>query len=84
MALLTADELGQKLKLHPRTIMAMARRREIPGSKIGKQWFFREDEVFEAGRPRVKARTLVQLSPQDRARIHAQRERVKDLLGHMS
>jgi excisionase family DNA binding protein len=38
--LLTVREAGEILRLHPRTVMNMARRGELPGCKIGKQWRF--------------------------------------------
>jgi excisionase family DNA binding protein len=37
---ITVQEAAQMLKLHPRTIMNMARRGEIPSTKIGRQWRF--------------------------------------------
>ncbi len=38
--LLTVREAGEILRLHPRTVMNMARRGQLPGCKIGKQWRF--------------------------------------------
>lgn len=79
--LLTAEELAARLKKHPRTIMRQARQRRIPGSKIGRDWYFDLAEVLAHGRPVVKARKVVRLSPQDRAAMDGQRTRVKQLMG---
>ena len=38
--LLTVQEAAELLRLHPRTVMNMAKRGDLPGSKIGKQWRF--------------------------------------------
>jgi len=38
--LITVQEAAEILRLHPRTVMNMAKRGELPGSKIGKQWRF--------------------------------------------
>lgn len=37
-ALLTADEVGAVLRLHPTTIKLLMRSGEIPGKKVGGQW----------------------------------------------
>lgn len=39
--LLDSDEAAALLKIHPKTLQRMARRREIPGIQIGKLWRFR-------------------------------------------
>lgn len=38
--LITVQEAAELLRVHPRTVMNMAKRGELPGSKIGKQWRF--------------------------------------------
>ena len=38
--LITVQEAAEILRLHPRTVMNMAKRGDLPGSKIGKQWRF--------------------------------------------
>ncbi len=37
-ALLTADEVGAVLRLHPTTVKLLMRSGELPGKKIGGQW----------------------------------------------
>lgn len=82
---LTAAQLAAELGKHPRTIMRLARTRKIPGSKIGRDWFFDRQEVLAAGRPAPeKPRKTVTLSPADRAVMNLQRLRVKSLLGKAS
>ena len=43
--LLDSDEVAQLLKIHPKTLQRMARRRQIPGVQIGKLWRFRRSEL---------------------------------------
>jgi excisionase family DNA binding protein len=43
--LLDSDGAAQLLKIHPKTLQRMARRREIPGVQIGKLWRFRRSEL---------------------------------------
>jgi len=45
--LITVQEAAELLRVHPRTVMNMAKRGELPGSKIGKQWRF-DLEAVEA------------------------------------
>lgn len=82
---LTAAQLAAELHKHPRTIMRQARERRIPGSKIGRDWYFDLAEVLAHGRPAPeKPRKPVTLSPADRAVMNMQRLRVKSLLGKAS
>ena len=43
--LLDSDGAAQLLRIHPKTLQRMARRREIPGVQIGKLWRFRRSEL---------------------------------------
>jgi excisionase family DNA binding protein len=43
--LLGSYEAAQLLKIHPKTLQRMARRRQIPGIQIGKLWRFRRSEL---------------------------------------
>ena len=36
--LITIEEAAQYLRFHPSTVYRLARRREIPAIKVGKQW----------------------------------------------
>lgn len=40
--IMTINELAQYLKFKPRTIYVKAKRGEIPGSRIGKNWRFQK------------------------------------------
>lgn len=37
---LTVEEAAQWLKVHPRTVQALARKGDLPGAKIGRRWVF--------------------------------------------
>lgn len=41
----TVEELAGYLKLQPETVRGMARRGELPGTKIGKVWRFRKSAI---------------------------------------
>lgn len=43
--LLDSDEAAHLLKIHPKTLQRMARRREILGVQIGRLWRFRRSEL---------------------------------------
>ena len=43
----TVDDVAAYLKLQPETIRSMARRRELPGIKIGKVWRFQKFTICE-------------------------------------
>jgi predicted site-specific integrase-resolvase len=44
--LLTAAELGEVLRLKPRTVLAYRRRGIIPGAiRIGKRWLWRHEDL---------------------------------------
>ena len=43
--LLDSDEAAQLLKIHPKTLQRLARRRKVPGVQIGKLWRFRRSEL---------------------------------------
>jgi excisionase family DNA binding protein len=47
---LTAEELSNLLRLPVKTIYALAKARQIPGRKYGKQWRFRREDVLEIHR----------------------------------
>jgi len=44
-ALLTADEAGDRLRVHPKTVVRMARNHALPSLRIGKLWRFRESDL---------------------------------------
>jgi excisionase family DNA binding protein len=41
----TVEDVAAYLKLQPETIRSMARRRELPGLKIGKVWRFQKHAI---------------------------------------
>jgi len=43
--LLTVEEVSEWLAIAERTVMSLAARGELPGSKIGKQWRFSRAQV---------------------------------------
>lgn len=45
-ALLTADEVGAALRLHPTTVKLLLRSGELPGRKIGGQWRVLRSELL--------------------------------------
>ena len=45
--LLSTDEAAQLLRMHPKTLQAMARAGQVPCAKIGKQWLFRASLLDE-------------------------------------
>ena len=45
--ILTAEDVGQLLGLHPSTVRIMARSSELPCKKIGSRWYFLRDEVVK-------------------------------------
>lgn len=57
--LLTPAEAGAFLRLHPKTVIRMARRRKLPAIRLGKHWRFRRsdltawaaEQVQSAGQP---------------------------------
>jgi hypothetical protein len=45
-ALLTAEEVGAALRLHPNTVKGLFRAAELPARKIGGQWRMLRDELI--------------------------------------
>jgi len=45
--ILDADQVGQMLHIHPRTIVRLAKQGKIPGFKVGSQWRFRKEAINE-------------------------------------
>jgi excisionase family DNA binding protein len=45
--ILTVEELCKFLKLHQRTIYKLAKKRIIPGKRVGKKWLFLRSEVIK-------------------------------------
>jgi len=43
--LIDAARAGELLKLHPKTVKRMAQAGELPGTKIGRVWRFRESSL---------------------------------------
>jgi len=43
--LLTVDEVAEWLAIAGRKVMDLARERELPGFKVGKEWRFSRDEI---------------------------------------
>ena len=43
---LTVAQVSEFLKLHPRTIYKLAKKRMIPARRVGKQWRFLRSEVI--------------------------------------
>lgn len=45
--LLDSKEAGLLLHLHPKTLERLARRSEVPATKIGRKWRYRESVLDE-------------------------------------
>ena len=45
--ILTVEELANALKVNPRTIQRLVRRKELPAIRVGRQWRFRREWVDE-------------------------------------
>ncbi len=45
--ILDADQVGEMLKIHPRTVKRLASQGELPGFKVGGQWRFRREAIEE-------------------------------------
>ena len=43
--ILDADQVGELLHVHPRTIIRLANQTEIPDFKVGDQWRFRRQAI---------------------------------------
>ncbi|HUA97883.1 MAG TPA: helix-turn-helix domain-containing protein [Terracidiphilus sp.] len=43
--LLETPEAASAMKIHPKTLQKMARRREIRGIRVGKHWRFRASDI---------------------------------------
>lgn len=43
----TVNEVARYIRLQPETVRMMARRRKIPGIKVGKVWRFRATDIRE-------------------------------------
>ena len=44
-AVMSSEEVGKLLKVHPRVIERWARRGEIPGFKLGRFWRYRQSSL---------------------------------------
>jgi excisionase family DNA binding protein len=45
--LLTPHEASDYLRIHPKTVICLARQGDIPGLRIGKHWRFRSSDLTE-------------------------------------
>ena len=45
--ILNADQVGEMLKVHPRTVKRLASQGELPGFRVGGQWRFRREAIEE-------------------------------------
>lgn len=45
--ILDADQVGEMLHIHPRTIVRLANQGKIPGFRVGSQWRFRKEAINE-------------------------------------
>lgn len=70
--LLTATEAAERLGLHPKTVVRMAREGRLPATKIGNGWRFAPDQLHVTPRPRPEPSHM---AAQVRALRGAQRER---------
>jgi len=43
--ILDAHEVGNLLRVHPRTIIRLASKGQLPGFKVGDQWRFRREAI---------------------------------------
>ena len=46
-SLLTPEDAGNYLRIHPKTAVRYARKRSIPALRIGKHWRFRQADLTE-------------------------------------
>lgn len=60
--ILDANEVGQLLRVHPRTVIRLAGKGELPGFKVGDQWRFRREAIEEY----IKAQEQRHTSPNDK------------------
>ena len=44
--LMTIEEVAKYLKVSTRTLYRLVQQRRIPAIKVGRQWRFRKDEVY--------------------------------------
>ncbi|WP_333595154.1 helix-turn-helix domain-containing protein [Anaerospora hongkongensis] len=45
---LTAEEVGQRMQISTKQVYELAKKRQVPGVKVGKYWRFNEDKLFKA------------------------------------
>lgn len=45
--ILDANEVGNLLRVHPRTVIRLASKGNLPGFKVGDQWRFRREAIEE-------------------------------------
>jgi excisionase family DNA binding protein len=56
MEIITAQEAAAYLRVSRGTVCKLARRGEIPGTKLGQQWRFDKEQLDEWMREQAKAR----------------------------
>jgi excisionase family DNA binding protein len=54
-ALMTVGEVAAYLKVHPKTIYRLAKRKELPSFRIGREYRFRLSEIDEWITKRARA-----------------------------
>ncbi|MGB2711288.1 MAG: helix-turn-helix domain-containing protein [Conexibacter sp.] len=79
-ALLTPTEAGQRLRLHPKTVVRMARDGRLPATKIGTGWRFHPSQLDITPRPRPEHVTASCPTPRARPR-HVEPASVRAIRG---
>jgi excisionase family DNA binding protein len=46
-ALVTPEEAGSYLRIHPKTVVRLARQKLLPALRIGKHWRFRASDLID-------------------------------------
>lgn len=81
--LLTPAQAAERLRLHPKTIVRMARDGRLPGVKVGAGWRFQVDQLDIAPAARLACSTATSPSPRAR-RGHSEPASVRAIRGEGS
>jgi excisionase family DNA binding protein len=55
--ILDAEEVGEMLRIHPRTVIRLANQGELPGFKVGGQWRFKRQDIEDYIEEQKRQRT---------------------------
>lgn len=53
--LLTSEEAADRFRVHPKTVIRMARNHDLPAVRIGKLWRFRESDLARWAEDQVES-----------------------------